>query len=188
MIDAASKDSSRVAVDEARVGPSEYLGPAEVTRVRSDAVVVSLPEGRSVQAGLAFAVPYQPVVGDVLLVIGRGASHWALGVIVGSGRSTLSLQGDVDVRAIGGKLSLSGDRGVELHGPEVGIYTKALRMVARDMSQRFESVCQRVSSLLSVHAGESQLLVEGSATTQAKRATILTDETVTINGREVHLG
>ena len=60
--------------------------------------------------------------------------------------------------------------------------------VARDVTQRFESVCQRVSALLRVHAGDAQTLVDRGTVTQAKRAAILTEETVTVNGREIHLG
>ena len=185
MMDAAVRKSRRPATD---VDVEEYLGPAEVTEVRPHQVVVSLPDGGTAVAALAFSMPYAPVVGDVLLVIGRGPRHYAIGVVHGSGRTALSFQGDVDVHSINGKLRLSGDKGVEVRGPEVDVYTTALRMVARDVTQKFESVLQRVSSLLRVHAGETQTIVEGTSVTQAKRATILSEETVTINGREVHLG
>jgi hypothetical protein len=124
----------------------------------------------------------------VLLVIGRGVRHYAIGVIHGSGRTALSFQGDVDLHSVNGKLSLYGERGVEVRGPEVDIYTVALRMVARDVTHKFESLLQRVSALFRVHAGEAQTLVDEGAVTQAKRAAILTEENVTINGREVHLG
>ena len=166
----------------------EYLGPAEVIEVRPHEVVVSLPGGGTAPAELAFAMPYAPAVDDVLLVIARGARCYAIGVLHGTGRTALAFQGDVELRSVNGKLSLAGDNGVELRGPEVDVYTTALRMVARDVTQRFESLCQRVSSLLRVHAGETQTIVDGGSVSQAKRAAILTQETVTINGREVHLG
>jgi hypothetical protein len=168
--------------------PEEYLGPAEVIEVRPHEVVVSLPEGDTASAELAFAMPYAPAVGDVLLVIGKGGRHYAIGVLHGTGRTSLAFQGDVELRSVNGRLSLAGDNGVEVRGPEVDVYTTALRMVARDVTHRFESLCQRVGSLLRVHAGEAQTIVDGSTVTQAKRAAILTEETVTINGREVHLG
>jgi hypothetical protein len=50
------------------------------------------------------------------------------------------------------------------------------------------SLCQRVSDLLSVHAGEAHTVVSGTQLTQAHTAAILTEGTVTINGKEVHLG
>jgi hypothetical protein len=166
----------------------EYLGPAEVIEVRPHEVVVSLPDEGAAAAGLAFSMPYAPVVGDVLLVIGKGGKHFAIGVIHGSGRTALAFEGDVEIRSVNGKLRLEGDGGVEVRGPEVDVYTTALRMVARDVTHRFESLCQRVSSLFRTHAGEAQTIVDGASVTQAKRAAILTQETATINGREVHLG
>lgn len=166
----------------------EYLGPAEVTEVRPHELIVSLSEGRSTRAELALALPYAPAVGDVLLVIGKASKYYAIGVLHGSGQTALAFQGDVQLRSMNGKLSLTGDRGVEIRGPELDLNTGTLRMVARDVLQTFASVYQRVSMLLRVHAGETQTLVDQSAFTQAKSATILTEDTVTINGREVHLG
>ena len=183
MIETAAREVHR----PARV-VEEYLGPAEVVEARPHEIVVSLPGGATARAEPAFTLPYTPVVDDVLLVIGRGAKHYAIGVLHGAGRTALTFQGDVELRSINGRLSLSGDRGVDVRGPEVDIYAAALRMVARDVTHKFESLCQRVTSLFRVHAGETQTLVDGPAVTQAKRAAILTEETVTINGREVHLG
>jgi hypothetical protein len=167
---------------------SEYLGPAEVIEVHPHDIVVSLPNASTTRAALALALPYAPAVGDVLLVIGKASKHYAIGVLHGSGQTALAFQGDVQLRSMNGKLSLTGDRGVEIRGPELDLHTGALRMVARDVLQKFDSVCQRVSSLLRVHAGATQTLVDEAAFTQAKSATILTEEIVTINGREVHLG
>jgi hypothetical protein len=189
MIDAAVRKvgaARTAATGETR--PEEYLGPAQVVEARPHEVLVSLPELGMVAAALAFSMPYTPVVDDVLLVIGRGGKHYAIGVLHGAGRTAFTIQGDVDLHSVNGKLSLSGDRGVEVRGPEVDIYTVALRMVARDVTHKFESLCQRVTSLFRVHAGETQTLVDEGSVTQAKRAAILTEETVTINGREVHLG
>ena len=185
MIEAAARTTHRTSPAKAA---EEYLGPAEVVKVEPHRVTVTLGEGSTVVAGLAFSMPYSPVAGDTLLVIGRGSAHYAIGVIRGTGRTDLTFQGDVEVRAVNGRLSLGGDRGVDVRGPELDIYTGALRVVARDVLQRFESVVQRVSAVLRVHAGEAQTIVDGSSTTQAKSASILTEETVNINGREVHLG
>src|SRR4051812_15908064 len=96
----------------------DYLGAAEVTAVQPTSVTVELPGAGAMHAELAFALPYAPVVGDLLLVIAKGEACFAIGVLRGSGKTSLSLQGDVDLSAEGGKLRLSGDRGIELRGPE----------------------------------------------------------------------
>jgi hypothetical protein len=184
VIDAAVREAHR----STKAAPEEYLGPAEVIEARANEVTLSLPGGSTVRAELAFSLPYTPAPKDVLLVIGRGHRHYAIGVLRGSGTTDLALQGDVELRAVNGRLRLTGDRGLSLTAPEVDLTTTALRMIARDVTQRFESLYKRVTSVLRVHAGEAQTLVDEGSFTQAKRAAILTEETVTINGREVHLG
>jgi hypothetical protein len=156
-------------------------------RVHAHEVHVALPAGAPVRAEMALAFPYQPVVGDTLLVIAKGDATYVIGVLRGSGRSELSLPGDVELRAAG-ELRLAGDKGVRIDGPEIDIAGQKLRMVADSVVQRFTSVFQRVAEVLSVHAGESHTLVEGAAHTQAKTAAIVTEGTVTINGDEIHLG
>jgi Protein of unknown function (DUF3540) len=166
----------------------EYLGGAQVNAVSSHEVVVSLPDGEIATAELAFALPYTPAIGDLLLVIGRNSKYYAIGILHGNGQTDLSFQGNVRLRSVNGKLSLSGDKGVDIQGPDVNVITGSLRMIARDVFHSFESMYQHVSALLRVHAGEAQTLVERGTYTQAKTAAIMTKDAVTINGSEVHIG
>ncbi len=169
----------------------DYLGPAHVVSVASASgagVEVAIPGLTSpVNAALALAFPYAPNQGDTLLVIGRSDAYYVIGVLHGSGSTTLSLPGDVALHA-GGALHLSAGKEITMSGPEVEIQTSKLRMIAGAVVQSFTSAFQRVKELLSVHAGESHTLVEGATHTQAKSATILTEGTTTINGKEIHLG
>ncbi|WP_437592151.1 DUF3540 domain-containing protein [Sorangium sp. So ce1000] len=168
--------------------PREYLGPGQVTATEGGAIAVELPGGQRVGVEMALALPYEPALGDTLLVIGRAESYYAIGVLHGQGRTVLSLQGDVALHAREGALSLSGDRGVEIRGPELEVQAGKIRMVADAVVQRFTSMVQRVSALLSVQASESHTVVEKTAFTKAKNATILTEETVTVNGKQILLG
>jgi hypothetical protein len=151
-------------------------------------VEVTLRGGERVSAQLALAFPYAPVVGDVLLVTGKGGEHYVIGVLRGAGRTALAIQGDVELRAVGGTLELSGDSGVRLHGPELQIYAGKLRTVAGAVTQQLTSLCQRVTTLLSVHAGQKHTVVDGDSVEKARSATLLTEETVTLNGKQIHLG
>jgi hypothetical protein len=187
------KDRTPAARIEARAeaggrAPRDYLGPARVTAVESSKVVVELPGGPRVQVVLAFALPYEPRLEDSLLVLGRGESWYALGVLHGTGRTILALPGDVVLHARDGALSLSGDKGVAIRGPELEIQSGKVRMIADTLVQKLGSVYQRVSALLSVQARESHTLVETTSFTKARNATILTEETVTVNGKQILLG
>jgi hypothetical protein len=165
-----------------------YLGPAHVTAVHAHDVEVTLDDGATARARLALAFPYAPAPGDELLVVGKDGDHYVIGVLRGTGRTALSFQGDVDVRAEGGALRLSGDLGVAIRGPELEIQAGKMRVMAGAVVQKFASLYQRVSAMLSVHAGQTHTVVDDSAITTAKSAAILTEETMTINGSEIHLG
>src|SRR5262249_36990113 len=132
--------------------PGDYLGPAFVREVEPLAVHVELPDGGAARATLAFALPYRPAGGDGALVLGKAEAYYAIGVLQGSGRTSLALHGDVELSAIDGRLRLSGDKGVELSGPEVDVQAGKLRMIADAFAATFTSVTQRVRSILSVHA------------------------------------
>ncbi len=175
-------------VIEIRPGASEYLGPARVVEVHGSEVSVGLPGGSVVAARLALAYLYTPTVGDELLVIGRRGDHYVIGVLSGGGSAQLCFQGDVEIRAEGGQVRIAGDKGVVVEGPEVEVTTRKLRMVADSVVQRFSSVVQRVTGLLSVRAREAETVVEGSAVTRARSVTVLAEETASVNGKMVNLG
>ena len=167
--------------------PSEYLGPAEVVQVGANEVTVSLPEGPIVPARLALAFPYRPVVGDTLLVIGRANSHYVIGVLSGKGETVLAFPESVEIRS-GGDLRLTGARSVAVEGFEVSVSANKLHVMAESAIEKLGSLVQRVRALWAVRAGETETLVDETSLTRAKSATILTEETMSINGKQIHLG
>lgn len=164
-----------------------HLGPALVISVQPHEVLVDVG-GRETRATLALAFPYRPAVGDTLLVIGKGAEHYVIGVIHGTGQSALTFEGDVAIRASGGELSLSGDRGVRVSGPEVALEGQTVRVTAGALVQKLTSMYQRVREMLSTHSGEQETIVDGASLTRAKSASVLTEESMSINGKQIHLG
>jgi hypothetical protein len=165
-----------------------YLGPGHVTRIEHHEVEVEIRGGERARAQMALAFPYEPREGDVLLVIGKGDEHWVIGVIHGTGKSALTFQGAVDLKAQGGPLTLSSDHGVAIRGPEVEVEAGKLRMMAGAVAQKFTSLYQRVRDALDVHAGQAHTVVDDASFMTAKNAAIVTQETMSINGSEIHLG
>jgi hypothetical protein len=166
--------------------PARSLGPAEVLEGDARAVRVRLADGSEVSAELALALSYEPAKGDVVLVIGEAGTYYGIGVLRGKGRLLLESDGDIAVRA-GGTLELSGSR-VRMVAQEAEFLSAKMTMVGEVLTQRVSSLLQRVSSLLTVHAKQVNTVVEESTVTQAKNATILTEDAVTINGKSVLLG
>lgn len=170
-----------------------YLGSGCVTAFEGPDVVVALDDGREVDAEMALAFPYRPVIGDALLVIGREeegkvAQYFVIGVLHGRGRAVLEMQGDVDLRAVGGRLTLAGDEGVSLRGRDLDVLVDKVHVVADSVAHKCTTMFQRVRKLFATHAGASQQQIDGDMATQAKTATIVTEEKILLNGKQIHLG
>ncbi len=164
-----------------------YLGPAEVTESHAGSLRILLSDGREVQARTALAFAYQPTAGDVVLAIGT-TEHYVVGVLSCNGQATVAFPGDLELRAVGGRLRLTGDEGVAVSGPAMQVSVGKLELAARAVVERFVSLTQRVSELLCVQAGESHTVVDGASYLRAENATVLVHEKVSINGKAIHLG
>jgi hypothetical protein len=164
-----------------------YLGPAKVVQAQGTAVDVELPRGTRERARLALAYAYEPCIGDEVLVIGNADGHWIIGVIHGQGPAVIRFPADAELSA-GGTLRITADRGVDVRAQDFSVTTQKIRMIASEVAHSFKTLRQRVQELLSVQAGQTHTVVEGSMHSQSKSATILTEEKVSINGKEVHLG
>lgn len=165
-----------------------YLGPATVTHAGAASLEARLPTGETICPKMALAHPFAPAENDSLLVIGEGDRYFVIGVIESTGETLLRFRGNVSVRAVDGALDLHGERGVELRGPKIDLETKKLSVLADKATELFGTVFTRVKELLSVHAGESDTVVHGQWENRSKRAAITSEEVVSINGKEVHLG
>mgnify|MGYP002638151740 CR=1 FL=1 len=165
-----------------------HLGPATIVAAETRVVEVRLEGGRTVSAELALAIPYVPAVDDVVLVLGKDDRYFVVGVMHGSGQTTLSFQGDVKLHASGGSVDIAADRGVRIRGRELSLEAMNLQVIADEATQKFNMLYQRVRGLWRSRSKNSETLVDEAAMTRAKTATILTEETMSINGKQIHLG
>jgi hypothetical protein len=174
---------------EHRSPSSPVVGPAVVVAREDDgAVRVTRPDGSEVRAEMALALPYEACKGDVLLVIGGGDGWYVIGVLSGKGKTDLSFPGDVTLRSLGGRVEIAGDEGVHLRGREVELHAGVLRVVAETAIETVSTLVQRVADAITTYARSSHTLVEEDAYTQAKTAAFRTEETLSINGKQIHLG
>lgn len=169
-------------------GAELLVGPARVVEVGPSWVGVEAA-GRpgTVRADLAFSQPYEPAVGDLLVVLGKPGELYAVGVLRGQGRTKLAVEGDLDVVA-SGSLRLRGERGISIAGEEVVVEAGKLEIAARSATQVLGSLVQRVTGLFSQQARDIHVQAEESVVTRGKNATILTEEDVVVNGKQLHLG
>ncbi len=168
------------------MGVAEYLGPATVTELEGATPVVDVG-GERVRAELALAFPYEPVVGDDLLVIGKDGAFYVIGLMRARGQVALRFFGDVRLQAVGGKLELEGDEGVRLRGQSVEVVTRKFKTLADSVVERANDVYRRVKETLDVHAGEKRELVDGMISTRAETINSATSGVTSINGKEIHM-
>ncbi len=178
--------AARAALSDASAAP--YLDVATVLSTSFSHVEVELVSGTRVSAKLALAVPYQPALRDEVLVIGNDSAHWVIGVVTGRGSLELRMPGDIDIHAMNGKLRLHGDEGVEVASKKISLRTKDLRVTAEKAIESFTNVVRSVREMLSTRAGERHTMVQGNSLETAKRVTILGNENVAVNGKQIHLG
>jgi hypothetical protein len=166
----------------------DYLGPAEVLETGPVRIKVRVGEVTS-DATLALAFPYEPSPEDVVLVAAKRGEAYVIGLLQGRGKVALRIPGDVEVRAVDGVLSLAGDRGVRVNGPDVEVVAqKKIRLVAETALEAFGSLTRKVRGLFTSQASQRMSTVEGASVDVSKSATIVTEETMTINGKKIHLG
>lgn len=180
--------STLTALVPVRTPSAPALGRATVVETRPGAVRVELANGAQVRVELALAYTYEPVRGDEVLVIGNGEGHFVIGILSGAGKSTLRFPGDAELRTERGVLRIVGAAGVELEGPQVAITTDRLQVIANAVVEKLGTLHSTVAGLFSLRSGEMQHVSQGSIHQQSKRASLLTEDKIYINGREVHLG
>jgi hypothetical protein len=164
------------------------LATARVLEATATGCFVRLSTGECVHARPAFVVAYAPAEGDELLVARSAEGAFAIGVLDGRGRTCLDLPGDVTLRARGGQLNLTGDRGVTIESDEVQIVSRAMKVVADAAVHKLGSLVERVRGTVSQHLGARSAVIDGRDTVKARDLTLLTEETVAVNGKRIHLG
>jgi hypothetical protein len=171
-----------------------YLGAARVVQAAGTSLVVALEEVDAptgsivVRAMLALAFPYRPVAGDQLLIVGDARAFYAIGVLEGRGQSQLSHDGNIALRAEGGRLRVAGARGVRLGGRAVAIEARQLRRVALAAVQTFRQQRSHVREESKLEAGEVDELSQDRWLLRTRRAVIKALHGARLKGSTVRLG
>lgn len=164
-----------------------YLGPATVANAGAGRAKVELPDGRFAWAQVALAFPYQPVADDVVLAIGRDDDWYVIGVLKGTGPTTLTVPGDLTLAAPRGKVVVEG-AAVELRSPDVKIAADRLETVAKTVLERFATATRWVKETFQLRVGRWRTRVDGTYTLQADRIREVAERDVKIDGERINLG
>ena len=170
-----------------------YLGAARAVRVERGSLLVALEEeavarGTLVRATPALAFPYQPAVGDQLLVIGDAHAFYVIGVLSGRGQSSLEGPRGVSLRAEGGALHLVGDRGVRVSGSRIHVEAERWRKLAATALLTLGQRVTHVRDLQEVEAGDVDELSQSRWVLQARRVLLKALTNARIKSTTVRVG
>jgi len=163
------------------------LRPARVVCTDRHRVQLELP-GERVWATMALAFSYEAVNGDTVLAIGQEGEWYVIGVLQGSGKTTMTVPGDFSIRAPAGAIELSAARGVQIKSPSVQVIADKLEMLARSLVERFDHATRRVVGMFQVSSGRLRTRVGSTYDLKAGRILERADGDVKIDGREIKLG
>jgi hypothetical protein len=166
---------------------STRLGPARVLQAAGRRVQLELPD-EAVWAVMALAYPYQPAPGDTVLAVGQDGDWYVIGVLSGAGTTTLTVPGDLAIRAPRGAIEITAAKGVRVKSPVVEVIAHRLEHAAKSVMERFGRATRWVREELQVRAGRLRTRVDSTYDLRAERVLARAEDDVKIDGRQIDLG
>lgn len=163
------------------------LSPARIYRIDGTRVQLEFPD-EFIWATVALAYPYAPTVNDTVLAIGQGEAWYVIGVLQGSGKTSLTVPGDLAIRAPFGAIELNAARGVKIKSPAVQIIAGKLDVFAHAIVERFANATRWVKETFQIRAGRQRTRVEGTYDLKAERIVERAEGDVKIDGNQIKLG
>jgi hypothetical protein len=170
-----------------RLEQQTTLRTARVLRAERDRVQLEFA-GELVWATMALAFCYQAVSGDTVLAIGQDGAWYVIGLLQGAGKTSLTVPGDLCIRAPAGAIELSAARGVQIKSPSVQVIAGKLELLAQALFERFEHATRRVVGTLQTSSGRVRTRVAETYDLKAARILERADGDVKIDGRAIKLG
>ena len=167
--------------------PKLGVGAATVTRrLGPQRLELELEDGQIVEGRIAIGVPYQPLRGDEVVVVGAGKERFVIGLTEGRGR--IALRAQRLTLAARGRLRLAAKR-VRLEAPRVDFHVAGrLRQRVAEAMVDVGELEQHVVGMLGLVTRHADLQVLGTWYGQAKRVVWKVKDVFHINGETVRLG
>lgn len=166
---------------------TQFLGPARVVRVEGTRLLLCV-NATQVWARTAVGYPYAFQADDEVLTIGQHDDWYVIGVLHGSGKTTLQVPGNLQLLAPQGSIEMVAARGISLRGPRISLAAIDLNLVAKRFNQRFEQAKLWVKGRLEVVAQRMSTKVDHSYRLHAGKIVERAEGDVKIDGQKIHLG
>jgi hypothetical protein len=164
-----------------------YLGPARVLMSAGGRAKLEAA-GAIVWATVAMGAPYEPVMDDVVLAIAQEECWYVIGVISGSGTTTLTAHAGLVIRAPRGGIELDAATAVTVKSPEVTIAAGRIEILARSIFEHFTEATRWIRDAFQIRAGRVRTRIDGDYDLAADRIMAAATGHVKIDGTTIHLG
>ncbi|QDV25614.1 DUF3540 domain-containing protein [Aureliella helgolandensis] len=171
----------------AQVPMTEFLGAARVVRIDGARLLLMMNETQA-WASNAIAYPYDFQVDDMVLAIGQKDDWFVIGVLQGSGKTTLHVPGNLQLMAPNGSIEMVASRGVSIRSPTVNIVATQLNLAAKKLNERFEQARLWVKESYEIMTKRMTTRAEGSYRLNADKIVERAKGDVKIDGKKIHLG
>ena len=168
------------------VETTNYVGPARILDVIESRVVLQLGD-LEVPATVALT-PYRPVCGDIVLAIGGETGYYVIGLLHGTGPTTITSPGDLNIIATNGVISLLSTKMVSLKSPTIRLNANRLDVAARAVFERFSTAYTWIKDNFQLRTGRMRTTVRDSYHLGAERIVEKARKDVTIDGDSINLG
>src|SRR6185369_14221857 len=119
--------------------------------------------------------------------VGKSGQWYVIGVLKGSGPTTLLVPGDLTLAAPHGQVSIDAAQGVEIRGPKIKLRASRLDLVAHSISERCQRATQWVKETLQLRVGRLRARAETTIDLSAEQIRQHAKEDVKIDGKMIHL-
>ena len=161
--------------------------PARVVRSERGMVEVALAD-RLIWAEKALCMPRELYAEDRVLVLQGKEAAYVIGVLASDETVRLTVDGDLHVRAPGGRIECLAGEGMSVTAPALSIIARHAQVIARSITESFEIATRAVKGLFITRAGSEVHETEGDYRTQAGSVTSVSAGVTRIDGSSIHLG
>ena len=169
---------------------ASYVGEATVDSVLGGhALMVSLPSAAVIEAKIATSLPHVFGVGDRVVLVGKGSAYYVIALAKPRSKTTLEVEGDIHLEALGGSVEVVGDKGVSVEAPEVAVHAQdRFTVEAQRLHRTSTETRTEVDGVLRTTTRDSDTAIGAGWYTKAQSVVLKVKKAFRFRGKAVHLG
>ena len=169
---------------------ASYVGEAVVDAViDGHALLVTLPSALVVEAKIATCLPYGFGVGDRVVLVGKKSAYYVIALAKPRLKTTLEVDGNIHLEALGGTMEVVGDQGIVVEAPEVAVHARdRFTVEAHRLHRTSTETWTEVDGVLRTTTRDSDTAIRAGWYTKAQSVVLKVEKAFRFRGKVVRLG